>query len=270
MTLKNLFKSLLLLPLTLALPACDDIDEAERWQPGKPIEAKKNVLIEDFTGQRCVNCPQAHDIIADIQATVGADRVIAVSIHGGSLAMNDNGQSTVGLAMPEGNQLTTLFGVTTWPLGMVDRKGGLTAPENWAKQTEERLQIARKVDIDLSSPVFDSETRKLTFDVNLSANLPVNGKLHVWLTESAIVAPQLGKTGMNPQYVHNHVFRAALLPLEGETASITPETPYARKVDYTLARTYWKAENLAIVAFVENETEGVLQVVETAVINNAD
>src|SRR5690348_14133339 len=40
----------------------------------------KNVLIEEFTGVRCPNCPQGHVIIANIKAA-NPGRVVSVSLH---------------------------------------------------------------------------------------------------------------------------------------------------------------------------------------------
>ena len=54
-----------MLPLYLLL-ACSNIDESERFIYVPPIDAQRAVLIEDFTGQACVNCPAASDVILDL------------------------------------------------------------------------------------------------------------------------------------------------------------------------------------------------------------
>lgn len=267
MTLKNLFKSLLLLPLTLALPACDDIDEADRWQPASDITVKKNVLIEDFTGQRCPNCPQAHEVMADIQQKLGAGHIIAVAIHGGSLALTDNGNSPVALANEESNALTAQFGVENWPMGFVDRIGSLTAPTAWTSQAVERCQAEPGVEITLDNITFDEATRTLGLNVNTKALTDIDGTLHVWLTESNITAPQLNGGTMDREYVHNHVYRAALNTPEGTPLKLTEDNSQSTACSYTLARTYWKAENMAIVAFVKT-ADGVAQVIEQKLLNN--
>ena len=43
-----------------ALTSCDNVPEADRFIKLPPIEADRAVLIEDFTGQYCLNCPIAH------------------------------------------------------------------------------------------------------------------------------------------------------------------------------------------------------------------
>ena len=59
--------------------ACSHIDEDERLIYVKPADVARAVLIEDFTGQRCINCPAATDVIHQLQEAYGDDKVIAVA-----------------------------------------------------------------------------------------------------------------------------------------------------------------------------------------------
>ena len=68
------------------LSSCDTVNEENRLIYVKPASVARNVLIEDFTGQRCVNCPNATDEIEHLQQFYGADTVIAVGIHSGPFA----------------------------------------------------------------------------------------------------------------------------------------------------------------------------------------
>lgn len=258
-----------ILPAALAClaAACDDIDEADRWQPSEEVQVKKNVLIEDFTGQNCVNCPAAHDIITNIQTALGHEHVIAVSIHGGALAINDNGTSNVGLAVEESNALNAQFAVPNWPLGMVDRKGEtayglLSAPEAWTKLAVQFCQLAPKVDIRLHNVGFDPETRKVTLTAEVEGFEAAEGTLHVWLTESNIVAPQRTPEGMQLKYEHNHVYRAAVNTPEGTPLAVAKGENRQVEMEYTLLRPYWNEANLSLVAFFTNTTDGVMQVIE--------
>ena len=40
----------------------------------------KNILLEDYTGFKCTNCPQAHDVADDLRATYG-EQLIVMSLH---------------------------------------------------------------------------------------------------------------------------------------------------------------------------------------------
>ena len=61
--MKKIHLSLILLLLT----ACSNIGEDERLIYVKPEPAKRVVLLEDFTGQRCVNCPKGTEVIEQLQ-----------------------------------------------------------------------------------------------------------------------------------------------------------------------------------------------------------
>ena len=115
MKLKNIVA---LAALGLSFAACDDIKESERFIPVTPeASTTKNVLIEDFTGMNCINCPNAAEEIHKIQAAYGAEKIIAVAVHG----------EMPGLSGPLANDLGTEYfnhwGVETLPIGMVDRQG---------------------------------------------------------------------------------------------------------------------------------------------------
>ena len=70
----------------MGLTACSNIDEDERLIYVEPAEVNRPVLIEDFTGQACVNCPNATAAIHELQETYGEENVIAVAIHCGPFA----------------------------------------------------------------------------------------------------------------------------------------------------------------------------------------
>ena len=71
--------------------ACDDVAEDDRFIYVEPAEVAKRVLLEDFTGQRCINCPEASELIERLQEEYGADNVIAVGIYGGINGTSSNG-----------------------------------------------------------------------------------------------------------------------------------------------------------------------------------
>lgn len=108
--MQTLYKWLFLILVLLGFCACEEVDEADRFTGPVEFVPKKNVLIEDFTGQRCLNCPLAADAVHAMQATYGAEHVIAVAIHGGSLSLPAS--SGVGLALPEGETYQTFWGIS--------------------------------------------------------------------------------------------------------------------------------------------------------------
>lgn len=259
-----LFPLLLLLALLLG---CDEVDSDERFSGPLTIEAKKNVLIEDFTGQRCTNCPNATDEIVSLQGSYGAERLIAVSIHGGSLSLQSTESSSAGLATEQGNEYHTHFGLESWPKGMVDRTGGLLDYEAWNAAAFSRFGIEPKVDLQATALDFDAQTRSLTLSVSVTASEEVSGNLQLWLTESQITAVQFLPTGgVDTEYVHNHVFRASINDPYGDPLALSSGESVQKSYSYSFERAYWQAENMALVAFFYNDDDGVMQVIETSLL----
>ena len=198
MTFSKYIKYALPAIFLLTLCACDEIDEQDRFQKVEIASGgesggeggsegtgfgAKNVLIEDFTGQRCINCPLATNTISTLQASFGHDRVIPVAIHGGDLTL----AAPTGLANAIGNTYTAERGVSSKPKGEVDRTGQLLDQEKWGTTVLERIAMTAHVKLDVENIAFDADTRELSFSVNASADLTgAQGLLQVWLTESHI------------------------------------------------------------------------------------
>ena len=254
-------KNFLLLSLAaVAFAACDNINEADRYSKDPlPIKPEKGVLIEDFTGQKCVNCPKATDVIHELQGLYGEDYVIAVAIHGGALAISES--KPMGLATDQGNDYHKHWGVTTWPKGKIDRGENLEFT-SWSAEVVKRLQMKPIVDLDLTGTTYDAASRKLNVAVKMTGNEAVEGKLQIWLIEDNIVLPQQMPDGsLNKNYVHNHVFRASVNEPYGTPVTVAKAASETKQFDYTLADKY-KPENVSVVAFVYNDAGGVLQVIK--------
>lgn len=117
MKIKNILYAMLG-AVCLSVASCDTVGENDRLIYVKPAEVKRCVLLEDFTGQRCINCPNAADVIAQLQEQYGEDNVIAVGIHGGPLAVNSNGKVT-GLRTATGDEYYAAAGSPSLPAGRV-------------------------------------------------------------------------------------------------------------------------------------------------------
>lgn len=268
----------LLLPVAAwALPACDNIDTDERWEEKVPVEIKKNVLIEDFTGQQCINCPDATDIIHQLQQSAAGAHIIAVGIHGGSLSYSVD-QHPLGLATAIGETYNTDWGVKKWPSGMIDRKGGLLQSTAWVSAAVKRLQLEPEVEMQLSTSydgnVSDTQWGKAGITITLSekqAGALKNAYVNVWITEGNIVARQYMPDGSkNEKYVHQHVLRDVLTPAYGEPVlSQDTEGMVSCTFSYDIPKIYGMrsktdVQNMAVVAFVTKGEKGEVMQVEEA------
>lgn len=220
-----------LLPLLalLLLVGCDAVERPDRWREDPaPIVPRRNVLLVDFTGQRCSNCPAAADLLHSLTAGPAGARIIAVSVHGGALALSTDA-SPRGLAGPDARRLTDEARVNSWPQGTVDRPvgGTLLRPSAWNAALAEHLALAADADAAAQqSLVADAHvtlaTRTLSYTLrprhltDAAGQADAETYLHLWLVEDSITAPQTLADGTErADYLHRHVLR---LDLTGPSA----------------------------------------------------
>lgn len=268
MKLNNkIYGKLAICAAVLSFTACSNIAEDNRLIYVEPVEVSKRVLIEDFTGQRCINCPDATLVIEEMQEQYGADNIIAVGVHSGPYAKTLSGQPFP-LWTEIGDYYYKSWNIENAPTGVIDRKAVSSTPQSWGDIVRAELQEPAPIELDAATS-YDEATRTVTINVNAKGVLDVTGKLQLWLIEDNIINIQYMKDDViNPSYVHNHVFRTAVNGQDGEDFSI------AWDEEKTVTRTCvldegWKAENMSVVAFVYNNS-GVQQVVKVPVVNTED
>ncbi|MCF0199500.1 MAG: Omp28 family outer membrane lipoprotein [Bacteroidaceae bacterium] len=248
---------LCLLLAALSFAACDQIAEADRYIEVDAVEQNRNVLLEEFTGQMCVNCPDAHKTVEALKEQYG-DALISVSIHAGSFAIEEGklGDKFQTFKTPEGDQYAALHGVDTYPAGVIDRVSGVQLHTSWASAILSELQrkttTALKADAALDG-------QQITVTTNVVAQGLTDAKLQLWLVEDSIVSYQINGEPSPTAYVHNHVYRASINGVGGE--ALTSANTYQHTIDL---RDYWNPQYLSVVAFVYDK-DGVQQVVETKV-----
>ena len=256
--------------VALVLLSCDKIAEDERLIYVKPADVGRKVLIEDFTGQRCIHCPRG-TLVIDQLAELYGDNIVAVGIHSGPLGFKGNA-TTLGLATDLGDNYYAYWKVESQPSGVINRTGGATEYTNWTSRVTAALEQTATLDIDLKA-TYDALSDNINISVEtLGTSGATTGHLQLWVTEDSITAMQLRFNEIdNPQsgnytdrdYVHNHVFRAAVNGDWGEPYST--DEGQSQTFSYTLKpQTDWVVGNLSIVAFVYND-QGVAQVEKTKV-----
>ena len=261
--------------LTLLLAACDHISDIDRiYDPivaedgqkdGQQDETQESVqrvvLLEDFTGQRCTNCPKATDVIELLQELFG-DKIVAVGIHGGPLAFAGSAKA-VGLKTNTGDEYYNHWKMEYQPVGLVNRHGALNYSE-WTDAVKNELVKPTTLRLyGTATTSGGSVTIEITAEGTQGTT---QGKLQVWLLEDGIKALQLMPDGTaNQEYIHNHVFRTAVNGTWGEDFNVEEGKTIQRTMTQTLD-SKWNPEQLCIVAFVYNDG-GVQQTVKIKVEN---
>jgi len=105
-------------PYAIAKPR-NIVDTIMDWDTVNPV---KKVLLEDYTGHLCVNCPEAAVIAHNLEGLYGG-KLIVMAVHAGMFAApSATGDFTADYTTPAGDTWNNEFGITSNPNGMVNRK----------------------------------------------------------------------------------------------------------------------------------------------------
>lgn len=253
---KKLFMASFLLLLMPAFWACDRIAEDERYLDAELPEHGRKVLVEEFTGQLCQNCPDGHKVLSNMKSLFGDD-VITVSIHAGSLVIKDD---TYGLWTPDGDTYAAAFGVQAYPCIVVNRQGGVVNDRpKW--QDAVMKQMGQKADVNFSLEVLKENDSTLLIGSSMISTKDLSARYQLWITENEIKAPQImPDLTFIAEYEHNHVYRGSVNGVDGEPVSLEAGVYHQSTYRYTVAEGT-DMQNLNVVAFVYDNS-GVLQVDE--------
>ncbi len=232
---------------------------------------QQNVLIEDFTGQYCGNCPGAAVIAHDI-AKEHEGRVFVAAVHAGFYADPFPAGSpyyTADYRTESSTEYHEFFGLDTKgnPNGTVNRvkQSGdhVQAPINWKSITESLLTQTPEVGMQATA-VLDTATNSLCVSVFCKALTNISGSrsMTVYLLEDSIVGDQNNYSAPNgdpnyevghiSNYVHSHMLRDNINGTWGETWLQDGASSGDFQVfnyTYEIQDTTWRKNHLEIVAY---------------------
>lgn len=239
-------------------------------------ETDRVVLVEEFTGVRCVNCPDGSAKIADLIDTYG-DKIVAVSIHGGIFA-DPFPESTIDFRTDDGTSLLSYLNAPNsapvgYPAAVINRKwfqgeqDRMVFLNSWAGYISTELQEAPEVRIDLSKN-YNPTTRTITADVSLFffEEIPNNVNITALITEDNITNVQDSNDGKIQDYKHKHVLRDVITnDYRGDLVgtNIAANSTSNFQYTYTLPDG-WKEDDCHLVVFVSRNDGGTLNVLQAA------
>lgn len=246
--------------------SCDDVKEADRFIKDERPTISRKVLIQEFTGINCVNCPTGAATVHDIQELYPGS-VVVVALHPGG----------TGFSGPLGNfnLNNELAGVyynhyqpAGFPAAVIDGESPLTNVSLWPGAVTAALSTPAPADIDIL-PLFNADTRTLSVDYEVYINNVYNQtlNLNIWIVENGIIGPQKSGSTILPKYEHNHVLRASLTGDWGLALAqeFTPDQTYTGQVSIVFDDN-WVPENCDVVAFLQNNDRRVEQATEAPVL----
>ena len=178
----------------------------------------KMVLIKDFTGARCVNCPAAAEYAHNLQHQLDEDHIFIMSVHAGFLAQPmgqfPNFLTEEGTEWYNNHDSNPLFTVDHVALtdGNSLKVEQIDTPVVTALDEEQSFEI-------VIGRQFDPTSRQL--QVNIQAVSLTDRDGHFFITaclvEDNIVGWQIIPGGTDKEYVFHNVFRGTLNGAYGES-----------------------------------------------------
>lgn len=266
--------------IVAGLFSCDEIEDPFIEYDGQCGDASlpvpiKQILIEEFTGHQCGNCPEGAKTIETLKELY-CDHIIPVAIHAGYFAevKTSSDKYTYDYRSEDGNAIDSYFEASSSgvPNAMINRaeiNGDLTLnPADWSTVVAELVLKEPVLDINISTSL-NQNSREVTMDIDVLF-IESNSQelmLSVYFVEDSIVSWQkdysLPANEQDiPDYEHNHVLRDAINGTWGDqitTGSTNAEEVISKSYTYSI-NPNWNIQNSSIVAFVyRNETKEVLQ-----------
>lgn len=276
-------KLLTLLAIAALFSSCDKIDNPIKQtgtscgdcdvQPTDTFITKKAVLIEEFTGVKCNNCPKAATEAKRLIALY-PEQVHLISLHSSDFAV-PNTEYPADFRTKEGTEIYDFAEPLGVPSGLIDRADqGTTSFTKWYTQwanlidgiltTTPIAEVGIRAEVDS-----DESSRTVCLTPKFKAISDVSGRNLYWaafIVESDIEAAQKMPDGShNDTYIHNHVLRTSFNTAFGTPINDFEGTPNSVSCDsrQVVLDEEWNWDECDIVLYVyDHDTYEVIQTVE--------
>lgn len=277
-------------PLIFAIiifSSCDKIDGPymssmnEGGENGEPDtkELVRNILIYDFTGHKCGNCPRAHRQIKELKSVYG-NVIVPIAIHATFFARPENNpdgrfaydfRTEIGDILGGRNfSIDCYYGALTLPVGLINNlsSDALLSDSEWAEHISMYVGMPPEFDINIYNS-YNKQADSVITNISVTALVESQRNVHlnVLIIEDGIIQWQEDYS-QSPSaiedYEHNHVLRGGFVDAFGKSifsseqtlnVGATIQTELSEKIDEE-----WVVENCSVVAFVyDYDTKEVLQ-----------
>ena len=268
----------LLLSLLAIIQACDKIEEPY-IKEGNIIWNGRKIIIYDFTGHKCGNCPRAHEKIDQLINLYG-DAIVPIAIHATffakpatsdtSLPYHYNFRTDIGDFLGGTQTEVGFYGELALPVGLVNnlKPESLKVHDAWGTDVAKYISSFPEFLIEIESN-YNQGDSTISAEIEIKTNLNNTRKtsLIVFVLEDHIVNWQTDYQ-QSPKYLenyeHNHVLRAGMNGAFGEVIKNTNEAVVTGQnwtKNYEIkANVDWEIDNCIVVAFIyDSDTHEVLQ-----------
>lgn len=232
------------------------------------FDGKMVTLLEDYTGVKCNNCPEAGALALQLQEQYEG-HLIVLGVHPKGALQNPAG-GFPDFRTEDGNEWNNAFNIAAYPNGLVNRIGGVLGAAQWSSAVSSYMNSQAPVRLIVKTE-FDDATRELKISIHSKFLQTVSSndvRLTTCMMEDKIVGKQVTPSGIDENYVHRHVFRGTAdgmtwgRMLDPQAGNIEAGKNYITNMKFTLSDDY-NADEFYIVAFItDNDTKEVLMASE--------
>ena len=241
--MKIKYSWLFILPLMIAF-SCDTINEP--YIENTNGQLNSDVILIEFTGMKCVYCPQGHIAIDELKDLYG-DKIRPIAIHAGEFAEPDV-EFPADYRTDAGNTLYDYIEPLGFPSGSINSfsPDSVVAVTAWAtKVAQQGMQkpvalltvTVSIVDSVINLKIITQGTRMTESDYRLCA----------YLTEDKVIGKQKDGSKTIEDYQHNHMLRAVFGNVWGKEIDFgtKSESNFSLKL-----QSKWNKDNLDVVPFI--------------------
>ena len=168
------------------------------------FDGKIVVLLEDYTGVKCNNCPAAGEIALQLQQQYG-HQLIVLGVHPKGVLQNPAG-GFPDFRTDDGNEWNNAFNIAAYPNGLVNR-GEVVGSAKWAEKVEKAMAGEAPARMVIKSEYDDADRElRLSVHTKILTDLP-KSNLTICMMEDNILGKQVIPDSIYAGYMHRHVFR---------------------------------------------------------------
>jgi len=273
-------KFLKILPVIffVLLFACNKIDnplkeanDSTCGDENDPIPIRK-ILVEDYTGHKCNNCPNAANILHEIKNKY-CDHIIPIAIHVSGFAAPSEEPFNNDYRTDAGDELNNFYLVSNQglPNGMVNRteynNDKIISPAEWETAVSLIYNITPDVDISIESN-YNEDTKVITATISAEFLSDINYSMNLglYLTEDSIISAQVFPDSINHNYTHRHMLRKGINGAFGE--SFVSSAKFGDIIEKTFtfdANADWNINHCELVAFISNSSTNEIIQAESSI-----
>jgi thiol-disulfide isomerase/thioredoxin len=263
--------------LITTLLSCDIVEGPYAKKKGGTNDTTEQVvrkiLIEDFTGHQCGNCPRAAEALKAIEELYPG-QIVSLGVHVGFFAEpNATGSYTADYRSETGNELDQYFGnsVAGLPNGLINRisfdNNSIVQYTDWSSKAAQLLTLPPDAWIEIN-PEYNASTRTLQVNASVDILTTIEDSLHLafYLSEDSIVSPQKDYSltpSTIPTYTHRYVLRGSMngtwgLPIAAGSI-FSPGTTLTASATYSIPPSWNDTHIHAVAILLKANSKEVIQ-----------